>query len=56
MSRDTDSKFVRDMLDKAKDKEQVKPQSRSEGVNNKDIEQLTENIRNRIQKVDNKKQ
>jgi len=55
MSRDTDSKFVRAMLDKAKDKEQVKPQSRSEGVNNKDIEQLTENIRNRIQKSEEKK-
>jgi len=55
MSKDTDSKFVRDMLEKAKDKNQAKPQSRSEGVNNKEIEQLTENIRNRIQQKSDKK-
>lgn len=54
MSRDTDSKFVRDMLERAKNKEQAKPQTRFEGVNNKEIEQLTENIRNRIQKSDKK--
>jgi hypothetical protein len=56
MSKDTDSKFVRDMLDRAKDKSQAKPQSRTEGMNNKEIEQLTENIRNRIQQKDIKKQ
>ena len=43
-------KFVRDMLEKASKKEEIKPQSRSEGGDINQVEKITENIRDRIQK------
>ena len=37
-------KFVEDMLKKAKEKREVKPQSRWEGVNRTEVEEITAKI------------
>ena len=49
-SNEVTDKFVKDMLERAKKNEEVKPQSRSEGVDVNQVEKITENIRDRIQK------
>ena len=49
MSEETD-KFVADMLKRSKEKQQSKPQSGLEGVNPNDIERITTNIRDALQK------
>lgn len=50
MSEQTD-KFVQEMLKKAQEeKKEAKPQNRFEGVNPDNIEKITENIQEMIQK------
>ena len=43
MTEETD-KFVEEMLKKAKEKKETKPQTRTEGVDHKQIEEMTDAI------------
>jgi len=49
-NKEITDKFVQDMLKKANQKEDAKPQLRTEGVDINQVERITENIRDRIQK------
>jgi len=49
-NKEITDKFVKDMLQSAEKKEEVKPQTRFEGVEVDKVEKITENIRDRIQK------
>lgn len=42
---DEHTKFVEEMLKKAKDKKETQPQKRFEGVNSEDVEKAVENIK-----------
>lgn len=53
MSEET-NKFVQDMLKKADEKKKTEPQTRFEGVKKEEVEKLTENIQEMIQKGKNK--
>jgi hypothetical protein len=44
------NKFVENMLKSAKDKKKVEPQTRTEGVNRDDMDQIMKDIREKIQK------
>jgi hypothetical protein len=54
MANETDN-FVQSMLKQAKEKQAVKPQSRCEGVQQNEIEQLTKNIQQTLQQQKKKK-
>ena len=49
-NKETTDKFVQDMLKRAGEKEEPKPQLRTDGVDAAQVEKITENIRERIQK------
>ena len=44
------NKFVRDMLESAEKRDATTPQTRSEGIIPTEIEKITQNIRERLQK------
>ena len=48
-------KFVKTMLEKAQQKEAVKPQTRFEGIDKEEIEQMTKAAMEKLQKAKTKK-
>ena len=47
--RDQHQKFIEEMLKKAEKKEDVKPQTRCEGVDKKEVEQKTKELLEKLQ-------
>jgi hypothetical protein len=50
IAMESDEKFVKSMLDRAQEKTKPKPQTLSQDVNQKEVEQITTNIRDALQK------
>ena len=50
MANELHDKFVKDMVEKAKKNEETKPQNSSTGVNVNEIENITSQIKDKIQK------
>jgi hypothetical protein len=50
MANEIHDKFVKDMLEKSKKTEEAKPQNSTQGVDVNNVEQITQQIRDRLQK------
>ena len=50
MASEIHDKFVKDMLEKSNKTEEAKPQNSTEGIDVGSVEQITEQIRDRLQK------